>query len=208
MRRRPPLHMLLPAGLMLAVVGCAEPPMEELGRAEKAVQATREAEARTYARDSLRKAESTLQGAQTEIQTQNERYAILRDYDDAVEQLTTAIREAEAARQEAVEAKEAARLEAEMRLEEARSAVVEAETALAEAPRAKGTKADILALTFDLDGIKVQVIELEAQVAEEEYFDAHDKADSIVVAANEVTAEILAAIEMQAQLMEQRRKRQ
>ena len=203
-----PLVLSLVAGLGLVSAGCAKPPEEDLARAKEALQAARDAEAAIYAPDPLRDVALALQAAQVEIVTQEERFAILRNYDDAIEHLKTAMERAEATRQEALETKEAARVEAEARLENARAAVARAGSALEDAPRAKGTKADILALTSDLEGIKGQVAQLEGQIAAEEYFDAHDKADSIVVAADAIGQEIQAAIDMQTKLMDQRRQRQ
>lgn len=206
MQRWRPLILTLVVVLGTLASGCANPPDEEMARAEQGLQAARDAEASTYAHASLRDVALSLRAAQLEVVTQSERFAIMRKYDEAIKLLKTTLEKAEATRTEAIDAKEAARMEAEARLGNARQAVSNADTVLVDAPRAKGTKADILALTADLDGIRGEVNALEAQIEAEEYFDAHDKAASIVVAAEAITAEIQAAIDMQARLMDQRRK--
>ncbi|MFQ5720172.1 MAG: hypothetical protein ACE5IK_11555 [Acidobacteriota bacterium] len=199
--------LIMGVGLGLLAGGCAKPPEDDLARAEEALQAVRDAEGATYAKASLRDVAVALRAAQLEVETQKERFAILRNYDDAKQKLKITMEKAAAARTEAVEAKEAARVEAEDRLEKARAALAAAESSLEEAPRGKGTKADIAALESDVEGIKTQIAALEGQIAAEEYLDAQDKAGSIITAANEVTAEIQAAIDMQAKLMEERRTR-
>ena len=161
MQRWRTLIVTLVAVLGLLASGCAKPPIEETARAEQALQAARDAEAALYARASLRDVAVTLRAAQLEVVTQNERFAIMRKYDEAIKLLESTAEKGEATRTEAIEAKEAARTEAEARLEKARFAVADADTALVDAPRGKGTKADLLALVADLDGIRGEVTALE-----------------------------------------------
>ena len=78
---------------------------------------------------------------------------------------------------------------------------------MAEAPRGKGTKADISALTADLDGVRSQVPALEAQIDEEDYFAARDKAASMTESAQAIAEEIKAAVEIEARILAKRRNR-
>ncbi len=76
--KRPLALPLVLAALLAGLAACAEPPAAEEQSADQALQAARDAEAETYAPESLRAADTALQEARTEIQTQNERFAIMR----------------------------------------------------------------------------------------------------------------------------------
>jgi hypothetical protein len=206
MRKRIPALAALVVVLVLTAA-CAEPPEERVLQAEQELQAARDAEAATYAAAELRDAGLALEEAQQEIQAQNERFAIMRDYEEAENKLAASMEKARLTRETAVERKEEARLAAVESLALAGQAVEEATTALGNAPRGKGTKADILALTADLDGVRSQFPALEAQIDQEDYFAARDKAASITESAQAIAGEIKAAVEMEARILAKRRNR-
>ena len=198
-------RQLFAALVGILLVGCAEPPVKEAELSEQALQAARDADAATYASEALLAAEAALRQAQQEVQTQNERFALLRDYEDAIKGLDDGAQKADAAREKADVEKEANRLQAEALLQQAGQAIADAEGSLEKAPRGKGTKADIAALTADLDAIRNELPELETQITTEEYFGAQDKANSVIAAAQSISQEIEAAVEMQAKILAKRR---
>ncbi|TDI35231.1 MAG: hypothetical protein E2P03_01565 [Acidobacteria bacterium] len=206
MRKRIPLLAALAAVLVLTAA-CAEPPEETAQQAEQDLQAARDADAATYAAEELRDARLALEEAQQEIQAQNERFAIMRDYEEAEKKLAGSMEKAHLARETAVENKEAARMAAVAGLELARQAIEEATTALADAPRGKGTRADISALTADLDGVRAEVPALESQIEDEGYFAARDKAAAMAESALAIAEEIKAAVEIEARILAKRRNR-
>jgi hypothetical protein len=206
MRNRSPVLAALVAVLALTVA-CAEPPDETNQVAEVELQTVRDAEAETYAPQELRDARLALEEAQQEIQVQNERFAIMRDYEEAEKMLAGAMEKSRIGRELAIEKKEEARMEAQRGLQLTLDAMVAADASLGDAPRGKGTRADIAALTADLEGVRAEVPALEAQIAEEDYFGAHDKAASMTETARAITAEIQAAVEMQAKILAERRNR-
>ena len=203
MSKRIPVLATLVAVLVLTT-GCAEPPEETMLQADQALQTARDAEAETYAAEELRDARLALEEAQLEVQTQNERFAIMRDYEDAIKGLENAAQQADATREKADAEKEANRLQAETLLQQARQAVTDADGSLEKAPRGKGTKADIAALSADLDAVRNEIPALEAQISGEEYFGAQDKASSVIAAAQAISQEIEAAVEMQAKILAKR----
>lgn len=195
------------AAVLVVMAACAEPPEETNQKAEEALQAVRDAEAETYVPQELRDARLALEEAQQEIQVQNERFAIMRDYEEAEKMLAGAMEKSRIARELAVEKKEEARQEAQRLLQVTLEAIAAADASLGDAPRGKGTRADIAALTADLDGVRAEVPALETQIGEEDYFGAHDKAESMTETAEAITAEIKAAVEMQAKILAERRNR-
>jgi len=203
--RFPALAALL-AALMLTAA-CAKPPEETIQKAEQDVQAAREAEAETYAPEEFFVARQSMQAVHDETLVQSERFAIMRDYEEAEKLLATAMEKSRIARETAIANKEEARAEAERLLQATLDALVVADAALAEAPRGKGTRADIAALTADLEGVREEIPALETQIAEEDYFSAQDKATSMTETAEAIAAEIQAAVEMQAKILAARRNR-
>jgi hypothetical protein len=203
---RMPLKVAAVLPLLLLAGGCAKPPEQETVRAESALEGARGAEAEKYAAQEFRGAEAALREAKQEIEAQNERFALMRDYEEGTKKLAAAEEKANAAKTAAVANKASAKQEAEDRVRQAREAVTAAETALASAPRGKGTKADIEALTADLDEVKAQLGELDTKLASEDYFGARDRADSLITAANSVSTEIQAAIEAQERIMASKRR--
>jgi len=199
-----PLLLLAMTGLL---AGCAEPPDAEAQLTQEAVQTVRDAEAETYAPEALRGVETALAGAQQEVQTQNERFAIMRDYEEAEKMLTSVQEMATKAREEAVAKKEEARLEAEAGYVAATEAATAATAALEEAPRGKGTRADIAALNADLEVIQGELVELASQIEAEEYFAAQDKADTLIASAEAISEEIQIAVETQARILSKRQNR-
>lgn len=206
MRNRFPALAALVVALGLTA-GCAEPPAETIQKAEEDVQAARDAEAETYAAEELFAARQAMQTVEQEIQIQSERFAIMRDYEEAEKLLAGAMEKSRIARETAIEKKEEARLEAERRLQVTLDALEVANAALAKAPRGKGTRADIAALTADLEGVREEIPALESQIADEDYFGAQDKATSMIETAEGIAAEIQAAVEMQAKILAERRNR-
>ncbi|MFQ5768154.1 MAG: hypothetical protein ACE5ID_09255 [Acidobacteriota bacterium] len=191
---------------VLGLSSCAKPPEKEISQAEKAVESAREAsEDSTYAATELRRAEASLAESQREIQTQKERFAIMRSFDHSLELLARVVSEAETARQTALEQKQAAREAAAERLEQAKEALEKARTDLEAAPRGKGTKPDLQALSADLAGIQSQLQEMEEQIEMEKFYQARDKGDSIIAAARDVSQEIQTAQEMRAKILAARR---
>ncbi len=204
-KRIPALAAL--AAVLILTTACAEPPEETMLQAEQELQTARDAESDTYAAEELRDARLALEEAQLEVQTQNERFAIMRDYEEAEKMLAGAMEKSRLARDAAVERKEEARLAAVESLNLAQQAIEEATVALADAPRGKGTKADISALTADLDGVISQVPALESQIDEEDYFAARDKGASMAESAQAIAEEIKAAVEIEARILAKRRNR-
>ncbi|TLY13411.1 MAG: hypothetical protein E6K69_09120, partial [Nitrospirae bacterium] len=77
------------SALALAM-GCAKPPTDRLGAAEKAVTEARAAGAPTYTAEDFAKLEGMLTAAKNEIAEQDAKLALLRDYGKA-EQLLAAV---------------------------------------------------------------------------------------------------------------------
>ena len=136
--------LILALCLSLVAMGlaCANAPQASIDEAKNALEAAREAGAEEYAPEAWQGAQDALTSAMTEVEAQNERFALLRSYDAAEQLLEEAQQAANTAATEAAEARERARLEAEGLIQEAQTALTAATTAVDTAPKGKGTAAN------------------------------------------------------------------
>jgi hypothetical protein len=86
-------------GLMAA--GCGKPPEVEMQSAQTALNDAKTAEAGTYAPTELDAASDSLAAAQAEVEKQNSKFALFRNYKEAARLYSAAQTSAEAAKQAA-----------------------------------------------------------------------------------------------------------
>jgi hypothetical protein len=181
--------------LAVLMVGCAKVPQEDIDAAKAAVQAAKDAQADKYANADLQAAEDLINQVNTEVETQNAKFALFRSFDKAKELCTQAKAAGEKAKQSAIAGKEAAKKDAEASLAAAQSAVTAAKEILAKAPKGKDTKAEVEAMTADLTGLENALTQIQAQVSKEEFLDAAAKAKSAKEKADGITGQVQAAID-------------
>lgn len=188
---------LLASGLLvLAVVfaGCAKAPETEMTQAQAALDDARNtAQADKWAPAEFQEAKSALDAAKTEIEAQNQRFALTRSYDKAIEDLAKVSEAAQRAKQAAGANKEAARNEAGTMLQEATAAISAAREALSRAPVTKDTRADIQLFTADLDGLDQSLGEVQNMISSEDYKAASSKAAAITQQANDIATKLTEA---------------
>lgn len=194
--------LVLASGLLaLAVVfaGCAKPPEVEMKDTQAALDDARNsAQADKWAPGEYQAAKSSMDAATAEITTQNERFALMRNYDKAKQLLESAKADAAKAKQAAVANKEAAKNEANQKLQEATAAIAAAREALGKAPVTKDTRADIQLFTSDLDGLDQKIGEVNSMISSEDYKGASSTASAITQQANDMSAKLTEAAEKSA----------
>lgn len=158
---------------MLALMGCAKPPETEMAAAQNALDEASASEAAKYAASEWTKAQSALNAAQNEVDAQNARFALFRDYEKAQMLLADATDQAQKTREAAVAGKEQARQEAQAahdaavaRVEQARSLLTELEGC---GRGVKGFTADLAALQGSLDGLMAEMPAIETSLASEDF---------------------------------------
>ncbi len=184
--------------LVFAVVfaGCAKPPEMEMKDAQAALDEARNTtQADKWASSDYQAAKSALDQANQEVEAQNQRFALMRNYDKAKEMFVQAKNDAAKAKQAAVAAKEAAKNEANMKLQEATAAIQSARDALSKAPVTKDTRADIQLFTSDLDGLDQSLGEVRNLISSEDYKGASSKATSITQSASDIATKLTEAAE-------------
>lgn len=184
--------------LVLAVVfaGCAKPPEMEMKDSQTALDDARNSsQADKWASSEYSAAKGSLEAANAEVAVQNERFALMRNYDKAKELLAAAKVDADKAKTAAVANKEAAKNEANTKLSEATTAITAAREALAKAPVTKDTKADIQLFTSDLDGLDQSLGEVTNMMSSEDYTGASSKAAALTERATVISTQLNEAAE-------------
>lgn len=181
------------------LTGCAKPPQPEIDAAKAALAQAVQAEAGKYASDALNAAEEAMKAVDQELQTQADKFALLRSYKKTTELLAAAKDKAAAAQQAAVEGKAKARSEAEAALAAARTAVESAQTeltSLSECKRQpKGFQADLDALRGMVEGLAGELPGIESSLGSEDFFGAKAAAETLSQRAQPILTDIAAAKE-------------
>lgn len=186
--------VLVVLGLSLVLVGCASAPTEEVNATKAAVEAVQNDDVTTYAPESLQTAQDNLSKALSEIQTQDAKFALSRDYKAASEMLKAAKDSAEKAKNDAQANKAQAKADAEALIASLPATLEEAKKVLAKAPRGKDTRADLEAMQNDLKLAEEALTEANTLMSQEKYKDALAKATSVKDQAAAVTQQVQTAL--------------
>ena len=181
--------------LVVLLASCASVPQVDIDAAKAAVQAAKDAQADKYAAAALQSADDLINQINAEVETQNAKFALFRNYDKVKELINQAKAAGDKAKADAIAGKEAAKKDAEASLAAAQAAIVAAKEILPKAPKGKDTKAEIEAMTADVAGMETAVADVQAQISKEEFLDAAAKAKSIKEKADGIVAQVQAAID-------------
>ncbi len=170
------LLLIVGAGLIFA--GCASAPTAEINATKSAISAAQTEDVQTYAPESLKAAEDELNNALAEVEAQNAKFAMSRDYKKASELLKSAKDAAEKAVADAQAAKTKCKADAEALIAALPQTIADAKAALAKAPRGKDTKADLEAMQNDLKLAEESLNEANQAMGQEKFKEALTKATS------------------------------
>ncbi len=184
---------ILALGFSLLLAGCASAPTEDINSAKAAVTAAQTDDTRSYAPESLKAAEDSLSKALAEVQSQDSKFAMSRDFKQAIALLKSAKDEAEKAKSDAQANKTKVKADATAAIEALPQQIEEAQKALAKAPKGKDTKADIEAMHNDLKLAEESLNEAKAALSGEKYMDALTKANAAKEKATGIIDQINAA---------------
>ncbi|TAK54894.1 MAG: hypothetical protein EPO25_05520 [Gammaproteobacteria bacterium] len=189
------LYFGLVACTLVAISGCAKPPDQSVSSVQASVEAAKQAGAETYAAESLNKVQDLLGQAQAEIEAQNGKFALFRNYDKAEEILGQAKTAGDAASQDATAGKEQARQDAVAAIDGAKAKLTAATDAVNTAPMGKDTKAEIEAMKSEVQALATTVTEAETALSAEDYLGAKSQADGVAAKADQIAADVAQAVE-------------
>lgn len=180
--------------VVVLMIGCSEAPVTEFDAGKKALETAQQAEAELYAPAVYKEAMDSLNAASVEIQKQDGRFSMLRDYDQAKATIAAAQQLAAKAASEAAVEKENMRLLDSTLIVEIDALMVEAKTALAKAPKGKGTRLDIKVMQTDLDAAATALTAATTDYQAGNYLVARDKLQAVKSQITRVKNDIGAAV--------------
>lgn len=188
---------LITVGLISALAllsGCAKAPQESIDAAKAAVEAAKEAEADRYLADQFNAAQDSLNAAMTEIEAQNSKFALTRNYDHAKALLESTVAAANAAKDGVAAKKEEIKAEAQSLMAQAQTAVDETKNLLAKAPKGKEGKEVLEQMQAELSGAETALTEATSAMDSGDYIGARDKVKAALDKANSLNQELEDAI--------------
>ncbi len=189
------LGLILTLSLVASVFffACASAPKEEIAATQAAIQAAQTDDVRTYAEDSLKDATDTMAKATAEVQTQDDKFALSRDYKAASDLLKQAKEKAAKAVTDAQANKAKAKSDAEALIASLTPMLADAKKALSTAPRGKDTKAELEALASDLKTAEEATAAASQAMSQEKFKDALAQAETAKAKATGVIDQVNAA---------------
>jgi len=178
----------------LFIAGCAKAPQEAVDAAKAALENARAGEADRYLADEFNQAQDAFNAAMAEVETQNGKFALTRNYDEAVNGLNSAKMMAEEALAKTGARKEQVKEEAENLLNELNTALTETKKLLKKAPRGKGEKEAVQMIESDLKAVEAGLSDITSLSASGDFMGAKTKAEAGLSKVNSLKAEIQAAI--------------
>ncbi len=194
---------LISVGMVFALAllsGCAKAPQEAVDAAKAAVEAAKSAEADRYLADQFNAAQDSLNAAMAEIEAQNSKFALTRNYARAKTLLESATAAANAAKDGVAAKKEAVKAEAQDLTTKAQAAVEETKKLLAKAPKGKEGKEVLEQMQTELSGVEASITEASNTMNSGDYLGARDKLKAALDKANALNQELTDAISKKAAL--------
>lgn len=173
----------------LLVSGCAKPPTEQIGAAEKAVADAQQSGAAIYAAQEYAKLEGAVAALKQEVSDQDGKFALFRDYGKAEQLAGAAKADAERVKAEAVKKKEEAKMAALQAQQVAQEAVKSALDLVAKAPVGKD-RAAVEAIKNDVEALKASLNQVQLAMDKEDYLTAQTQAKAIHDKSQTVSTEI------------------
>ena len=140
--------------LVAFVAGCDDSPVTQMDEGKSTLKSAQLAEAELYAPELYKMAMDSLSAAEVEIQKQDGKFSVLRDYDRAKELIAAVSKISLDAEQKAIAEKDRVRVADSVLIVEIDALIAESSTALAKAPKVKGSRVDLKVLQADIDAVK------------------------------------------------------
>lgn len=177
------------AGLFFA--SCSKAPEVELASAKTAVETVKTSEAERYVPAEFKALQDSLNVAMLEIETQNAKFSLFRNYKKATASLLAVTSMSETVKQNAETRKEEVKNQAQQALAEATALVTEVKDLLASAPKGKEGKEALEAIQGDVVLVESFLAEVSTLINSGDYLTAVDK----VKAASEKAAALKTELE-------------
>lgn len=179
---------------MVLMIGCAQPPTEQLEAASKTLESARAAGASEYAKEDFAKLEQQFALAKDELARQEKALSIIRSYSDANKMLIQVVETGGQVAAKAAQNKEAAKTAALNMEKEAQLAVASAKEFMGKAPSGKD-RAAVEAIQQEVAGLATSLNAVRELIDKGDYLGAEALAKALKEKATAVSGEIQNAIE-------------
>ena len=176
------------------LIGCAQPPTEQLGAAQNAVDVAKVAGATEYAKEDFTALEQQFALAKDELSKQEKALSIFRSYTDADKMLIKVVEAGGHVAAKAAQNKEAAKTAAVALEKEAQQVVASAKVLMAKAPTGK-ERAAVETIKQDLSGLETSVGAVHQLIEKGDYVGAEIQAKALKEKGAAVSGEIQNAID-------------
>lgn len=177
------------------VSGCSKMPEAELAAAKSAVESAKQAQADSYATTEFQAASDALTAAMAEIEKQNSKSPIGRNYDQVKTMLSEVTVKAQEAQNNAASGKEAVKMDVEGALSSVTASITEAKDLLGRAPRGKEGKAALEAMAAEIAAIESSIASVATLIESQDFLAARDQIAAGSAKLDSIKTELSGAID-------------
>lgn len=186
--------MMALSAVLVLLNSCAKMPQETVDAAKAALEAARAAEANRYVADEFNALQDTLNAAMAEIEAQNSKFALTRNYDKAKAMLESVVANAQTVAANAATAKEETRLRVQESLAQLTTLMEETKGLMGKAPRGKEGRAALEAMQDELTVVEASINEINTLVSNGDFLGAENKVNAGIAKVQSINDELKAAI--------------
>jgi len=154
---------------------CAKAPDVEVANAKAAIETAKTAEADRYVPAEFNALQDSMNVVMNEIETQNSKFALVRNYKKANATLAFVTANAPVVQEAAVAKREEAKAQSEQALQDANALVAEVKMLIEKAPKGKEGKEVLAAITSDLTLVELSLNEVSTLINNNDFLTALDK---------------------------------
>lgn len=194
MKARMIVVMMALSAVLVLLNSCAKMPQETVDAAKAALEAARAAEANRYVADEFNALQDTLNAAMAEIEAQNSKFALTRNYDKAKAMLESVVANAQTVAANAATAKEETRLRVQESLAQLNTLMEDTKKLMGKAPRGKEGKAALEAMQDEMTVVEASINEINTLVSNGDFLGAENKVKAGIAKVQSINDELNAAI--------------
>lgn len=181
--------------LVLALVsGCAKAPQQAVDAAKAALETAKQSEADRYLADEFKAAQDSLNAALAEIETQNSKFALTRNYGKATKLLEAAANIANDVNAKVAAKKEEVKAQAQQLIVDLQTALTDAKALLKKAPKGKEGREALDAIQSELTTVETSLAEVTMLIDNGDFMSAKDKLTAGLQKINQIKEELNQAI--------------
>lgn len=190
-------YLFITLSLILSLVlvsGCAKAPQQVIDAATSALETAKQAEANRYFASEFKEAEDALNAALAEIEAQKSKFALGRNYDNAIKLLETATSKFNDITSQVDVKKEEFRLESQQLFVDLQNGLKEAKDLLKKAPKGKEGREVLAAIQSELTTVENSLLEITELTNNGDFASAKDKLMAGLQKVNQIKDELAKAI--------------